>query len=98
MTERKKGTVIKTKSGLWQGVITLSDGRRKRLPPFERGTSRKMAEEHTAYAAEHRDQLEEILNKRKPAAPAVLKPADSNEPWFKAWIADRVARKYTAKI
>jgi integrase len=90
MAERKLGTVITTKSGLLQGVITLADGRRKRLPPFPKGTSQKMAEERTAYWTEHRDELE-APKKAEPAR----KPSESNDPWFDAWLADRVARGHT---
>jgi integrase len=63
MTETKKGgrkatgTVITIKSGpnkgCYQGVVTLPNGKRKRLkPPYERGTSLAYAQEKTAYWAE----------------------------------------------
>jgi len=89
-TKRPQGTVITTKSGKLQGVITLADGRRKRLKPFPKGTSQQMAEERTAYWTEHRDELE--APKKEPRA---LKPSESNDPWFDAWLADRVARGHT---
>jgi integrase len=89
-TERKRGTVITTKSGLWQGVVTLPDGRRKRLPPFPKGTSRAMAEEKTAHWTEKRHELD--APKRDPRA---LKPSESNDPWVKTWLADRVKRGHT---
>jgi hypothetical protein len=37
MNERKRGSVITTQSGRLQGVIALTDGRRKRLKPFAKG-------------------------------------------------------------
>jgi integrase len=91
---RAKGTVVTTKSGLLQGIITLADGRRHRLEPFPKGTSRAMAEERTAWATEHRDELE------VPAAPKVTIEAHDADTsaggvWFKAWLADRLARGHT---
>jgi len=96
MTEqngRARGTVITTKSGKLQGVITLADGRRKRLKPFPKGTSQKMAEERTAYWTEHRDELE------VPKATPIADVADDDTlggKWFKLWLADRVARRLTS--
>ena len=49
---QRTGTVIKLKDGRLQGIITLADGGRKRLPPFPKGTSEAMAREKTAYYAE----------------------------------------------
>lgn len=56
MTDRKEtnpptGTIVKTKLGLWQPVITLSDGSHKRLKAFKKGTSEAMAREKTAVYA-----------------------------------------------
>jgi integrase len=48
----KTGTVVKTRDGRWQGVITLADGTRKRLKPYALGTSKAMAKEKTAHWAE----------------------------------------------
>ena len=52
MARKRTGTVIKTKSGLWQAVLTLQDGSRKRLPPFPKGTSKAMAQDKAAFYAE----------------------------------------------
>jgi integrase len=94
MTERKRGTVITTKSGKLQGVITLPDGRRKRLKPFPKGTSQLMAETKTAYFAEHPELIADV----KEAEP--IADVDDDETlggkWFKLWLADRVARKLTS--
>jgi len=59
MTDEKKvggrpktGTIVKTRDGRWQAVVTLADGSRKRLEPFEAGTSKAMARERAAFWAE----------------------------------------------
>ena len=90
---RAKGTLTWTKTTppLRQGIITLPDGRRKRLKPFPKGTSEAMCVERTAYYAEH----PELLDVPEKKAPRGLKPEDSHEPWFKKWCADRDARGYT---
>ena len=46
-TDKRLGTVVRTKRGLLQGIITLVDGSRKRLKPFPKGTSEEMARERT---------------------------------------------------
>jgi integrase len=92
MPRKKTGTIVRTKSGLWQAVITLKDGSRKRLTPFAKGTSEAAAREKAAAYAE-RAQAQGIT-RPKPAEP-VIKPEDSHEPWFKLWCADRLARGYT---
>jgi hypothetical protein len=63
------GTVVRIKSGpnagQLQGIITLADGSRKRLPPFPPGTSEAMAEERTL--AKAREALELDARKATPA-------------------------------
>jgi hypothetical protein len=51
VTKPPTGTIVKTKLGLWQPVVTLADGTRKRLKPFKKGTSEAMAREKTAVYA-----------------------------------------------
>ena len=48
ITKPHSGTIVKTKLGLWQPVITLADGTRKRLKAFKNGTSEAVAREKTA--------------------------------------------------
>lgn len=43
------GTVVTLKDGRHQGIITLSSGKRKRLPAFEHGTPKEVAEERTKH-------------------------------------------------
>ncbi len=91
MARKKTGTVVKTKSGLWQAVITLADGTRKRLAPFQKGTSEAMAREKAEAYSE------------RAAAMGLVRP-DSTQAedgsamgrWLGAWEADRLARGYTA--
>ena len=52
MARQRTGTVIRTKSGLWQAIVTLADGSRKRMPPFAKGTSKALAQERAAYWSE----------------------------------------------
>jgi integrase len=89
---RPKGTVVLTKTGLRQGLITLADGRRHRVkPPYPKEWSDAMCKERAAWAQENRDTI--YVPEKK--APRALKPEDSHEPWFKKWCADREARGYT---
>lgn len=48
----KTGTLVKTRGGLWQAIVTLADGSRMRLEPFPAGTSEAMAREKAAFWAE----------------------------------------------
>jgi integrase len=101
MTEKRKGgrrstgTVVRTKRGLFQAVITLTDGRRKRLPPFPVGTSEAMARERAAHYAE------EVLrrgarNLNASTAAGVVKEDAPIAKWIIAWEADRLARGQTS--
>ena len=54
---KKTGTIVKTKLGLWQAIISLPDGTRKRLPAFPRGTSEAMAREKAAHYAERASKI-----------------------------------------
>ncbi len=100
MAERSKpgrkatGTITKTKAGLWQAIVTLADGTRKRLPPFPKGTSEAMAREKaTHYAAE----VARLGIVRAPIeVSALAEPAESAEGWFTSWLADRMARGYSS--
>jgi integrase len=95
------GTVITIKSGphkgQLQGIITLADGSRKRLPPFPRGTSKAMAEERTLARAQQA-QAEGIKKPIPPGpvAPAELAPDSPMARWIDAWNADRLARGQTS--
>jgi integrase len=86
-----KGTVVRLKSGphagQLQGIITLADGSRKRLPPFPPGTSEAMAEERTLTKA--REALD--LDARK-ATPAGVPAKGGGAEWWERYLAHREAR------
>src|SRR5690606_4237428 len=52
MPRPRTGSLQRTKNGLWQAVVTLADGTRKRLPPFPAGTSRALAQERAQKLAD----------------------------------------------
>ncbi|MFZ5891260.1 MAG: site-specific integrase [Myxococcota bacterium] len=83
--EKRLGTVVTTKSGLLQGIITLVDGSRKRLKPFPKGTSKEMAREKTHVRAL---QARELGAKKHVPAGA---PSDA-ERWWDNFFAARDAR------
>src|SRR5512133_82064 len=90
MPRKATGTLVKTKSGLWQAFITLADGRRKRLPPFPAGTSEQMAREKSAHYAERVRELGLVTQS------ASVVSQDAATAWVEAWHADRVSRKLTS--
>ena len=90
-TKPPTGTIVKTKLGLWQPVITLADGTRKRLKAFKKGTSEAMAREKTAVYA--RQAIEQGL--KRPTPPGAPDNSAMGR-WIAAWEADRLARGYTS--
>ncbi|MEO7032750.1 MAG: site-specific integrase [Polyangiaceae bacterium] len=84
-TKPRTGTIVKTKLGQWQPVVTLRDGTRKRLKPFAKGTSEAMAREKTAVYAEQAYRL----GLKRPTPKGV--PA-GGEIWWEAWFAHRDAK------
>jgi integrase len=91
---KKTGTIVKTKLGLWQAVVTLPDGSRKRLPPFPKGTSEAMAREKAAVYAERAAAVR--LPSPELAAALDELATRPNGPWFKSWLAEREARGFTS--
>ncbi len=85
----RTGTIIKLSDGRLQGIVTLADGSRKRLPPFPRGTSLEMAKERTTHASE----LAAKSGKRG-SRPSVAKETAAG--WVQVWHSDRVARGLTS--
>lgn len=83
---KKTGTIVKTKLGLWQAVVTMPDGSRRRLPPFPKGTSEAMAREKAAHFAE----------KAAAMQPAPL-PQDTSESdrWWQEYFDHREAKGLT---
>jgi len=91
---KKTGTIVKPKLGLWQAVVTLPDGSRKRLPPFPKGTSEAMAREKAAVYAERAAAVR--LPSPELAAALDELATRPNGPWFKGWLAEREARGFTS--
>lgn len=97
------GTLVKTKLGLWQGIITLPSGKRKRLPPFPPGTSEAMAREKTAWASErHRRDcpagsvLSTDFKREKVLLPAPM-PAPQHAGVYCAWAGGNMVKIGKAK-
>src|SRR5690606_3988072 len=90
MARPRKGTIIKTRDGRWQAMVTRADGTRKRLKPFPKGTSEAMAREKAAYHAELAASITPKQSDTKRGLPDTPMAR-----WFGAWIADREARGIT---
>jgi integrase len=89
------GRVAKTRDGRWQAIVKLADGSYMRIdPPFPLGTSKAYAKERSKFWTERaqRERIEPV----EPETAAPLAPSESSDPWFAAWLADRVARGFTA--
>lgn len=84
----RTGTVVRVrlKDGtlVWQGMITLPNGRRARLPPFPVGTSEAMAREKTKAKAQ-------AVFREAPHAVAATPKNDSGE-WWRKYFAHREAK------
>jgi len=91
---KKTGTIVKTRDGRLQAIISLPGGGRKRLPPFPRGTSEAMAREKAAYYTEQAVALGIVA----PAPRAQqLDDGDSGmSRWLALWVADRDARGHSS--
>ncbi len=93
MSRRKTGTVRKSRQGLWVPVITLPNGRQKRLPPCPPGTSEAKARERAAYWSERAEDLVSVETEATPTeARNERRAADK---WTEEWFADRERRGLT---
>jgi integrase len=86
----KTGTVIKTKSGKWQGVVTLNDGSRKRLRPFddEPNMSKERARERVRAYIE-RNPAVLIARPKRPKGPPIA--GGEGAAWWDKYLAHRDA-------
>jgi len=82
----RSGTVVKTRDGRWQAILTLVDGSRYRLEPFPKGTSETMARERAAHYSE------KVAEKGLGRA---TKPSTEMGAWLHAWLSQR-AKRYTS--
>ena len=76
-------------------MITLPGGRRKRLPPFPKGTSEAAARDKTAYFAEHPELLPSVARAKAQATTGPVGETEMDR-WVKLWIDDKKARGQTA--
>jgi integrase len=96
MTEKKKnlggrpktGTIVKTRDGRWQAIVTLADGSRKRMEPFAAGTSKAMAREKAAFWAEKYAALGVV-------GAATKEPRAGAAAWWHDYFEHRAARGLT---
>jgi len=77
---------VRTRDGRWQPQITLPDGRRKRLPPFPKGTSEAYARERTAYLQQKAD-ASPVPPSARPA-----QPRSQADTWLETWFTEREGR------
>lgn len=84
----RTGTIVRTRDGRLQAIVTMADGKRKRLPPFPRGMSEAMAREKVAVRAE---QASERDSETRSGA-----PKGSVTEWFGRFAAHREARGLTS--
>ena len=90
MSRKRRGTLLRTRDGRFQGQVILGDGpTRKRLPAFPKGTSESSARELLAEAAEL---AASTVAPKKSKPMAEQKSDNAMTRWFDAWTADRVAR------
>src|SRR4051812_550180 len=89
----RTGTVVKTRDGRLQAIISLPGGGRKRLPPFPRGTSEAMAREKAAYYTERAFEqgLRGPAKARKPEG-----GSSEMTQWLAVWRPDRDARGHSS--
>ncbi len=86
--------VLRTRDGRLQACVMLVDGTFKRLPAFDRGTSRAYAKERAEYWAEQVI-LNDVRSSRRETA-AEAREAVEMERWVEAWVRERVARGQTS--
>ena len=91
---RPKSKVLRTRDGRLQACVMLADGTFKRLPAFDRGTSRAYAAERAAYWAEEVIRQDVRSSRRESAAEA--REASEMGRWVAAWVRERVARGQTS--
>ena len=97
MARKATGTIRKTRTGLWQAVVTLPGGQQKRLPPggLPKGTSEAKAREFAAHWAQKVLELPIPEPSRAPAREQQQLRREI-EVWTEHWFADRVASGKTS--
>ena len=105
MGRKRTGTVLVTRDGRYQPQVTIAvvdpNGKRrhkrKRLPPFPKGTSKAYARERTAYLQERADAMaaKGSSEAERPAAGEEGAPLPCDA-WVDVWLARRRAAKLTS--
>lgn len=93
---RRTGTIVNIgskRSPVYQAIVTLNSGRRKRLPPLPVGTSEAKARDFAAHwAARAKDAPTSAAEETRDLTRST-RPGDR---WFAAWLADKEARGQTS--
>lgn len=85
---KRTGTVVTTRDGRLQAVVTLVDGSRMRIkPPFPKGTSMAMAKDKAEHWQERVDR--EGLKRAPKAGKAAPLDQETVSAWFDRWLAQR---------
>ena len=96
MARQARGTVVKTKMGLWQPMITLVNGTRMRCDPCAPGTTKERALEVAAAKTEEarRNGFVSVVRKNQAEidARAAMNAIVECQRWVAAWQADREVR------
>ena len=87
---KRTGTIVKTKDGRWQAMITLPDGSRKRLDPMPKGKSEAWYREKAAAASE-----KAIAENWTRTVPESELDPESGATWWKDYFAHRESKGLT---
>jgi integrase len=85
------GTVVPTRDGLWQAVVTLADGSRRRInPPFPKGTSKAYAKERAKFWSEDAQKRGIVKGTSESD-----EPASGGAAWWREYFAFRESKGLT---
>lgn len=94
MSRRSTGTLVKTRDGRFQPMVTLCDGSRMRLKPLPLGTSEAEARARATYYAEQVKTLG--LVRAEKYAPRLARTGDDAERWVELWLRQRHSRGFSS--
>lgn len=84
-------TVVKTRSGLLQGVLIYPDGSKKRMDePFPKGTSKARAKDRAAAVADGLNEAGAVMSPKAAAALTAEPNRKPMEAWLKVWNTERI--------
>lgn len=105
MARQRTGTVLRTRDGRYQPQVWIAfyndEGRkawrRKRLPPFDRGTSKAYARERTLFLQQKAEEMGAQMPEERPVERQAVTVGDMPcDAWVSAWLASRRARGQTS--